>query len=157
MKEEGSTSANHNQMTAAREPFTAVIVRRWWLLAAVTAAQLCAAAALRVLPLARVRSIAGRWRRPSRWFVRDSSERVAWAIDATGRRLGSFSSCLARAVIAEMLLDPLNGPVIFSLGVRHAADGRFQAHAWIAQADRVLVGASTEDFVPIVTWTGGGE
>jgi len=82
---------------------------------------------------------------------------VAWAIDATGRRLGGLSSCLARAVVAEMLLDPLNGPVVFSLGVRHASDGRFQAHAWIAQADRVLVGASADDYVPIVTWTGGGE
>jgi hypothetical protein len=89
--------------------------------------------------------------------VRDSSERVAWAIDATGRRLGRLSSCLARAVIAEMLFDPLDGPVIFNIGVRHAADGRFQAHAWIAIADRVLVGASSDDYVPVVTWTGGGE
>jgi len=156
MDEEGTTSANHSQTSAAREPVTAAIVRQWWLLAVVTGAQLAAAAALRVVPLSALRAhTAGR--RFARVLVRDSGERVAWAIEATGRRLGRASSCLARAVVAEMLLDSSEGPVSLSLGVRHTPAGAFEAHAWVARADRILVGAPADGYVPIVTWTSPAE
>src|SRR5437870_2734681 len=110
MNEEGRTIANQSQKVAAREPSTVGIVRRWWLLAAVTVVQLGAAAALRLVPLARLRFEATRCRRMARLFVADSNASVAWALEATGRRLGRFSSCLARAVAAEMLFDAADGP-----------------------------------------------
>src|SRR6266550_4974674 len=116
MNEEGKTSANHSQTFAAGGSVTAAILRQWWLLAAVAAAQIVAAAALRVVRLSALRPrMAGR-RRLARFFVRESSERVAWAIEATGRRLGRASSCLARAVVAEMLFDSASGPVSLSIG-----------------------------------------
>src|SRR5258708_35204934 len=118
MNEEGTTSANHSQTFAASESVTAAIVRQWWLLAAAAAAQVAAAAALRVVPLSVLRGCTARRRRLAQFFVPGSSERVAWAIEATGRRLGRASSCLARAVVAEMLLDSAGGPVSLSLGVR---------------------------------------
>src|SRR5439155_15568001 len=102
MNDEGRTVANHSQNVAAREPFTRAIVRRWWLLAAVTTTQIGTAAALHLVPLVRVRLEANRLRRFARFFVTDSNESVGWALEATGRRLGRFSSCLARAVAAEM-------------------------------------------------------
>ena len=157
MNEEGKTSANHSQASAAAESVTAAIVRHWWLLAAVAAAQVAIAGALRVVPLSALRARTTGRRRLAQFFVRESSEHVAWAIEATGRRLGRVSSCLARAVVAEILLDADDGPVRFSIGVRHTAAGAFEAHAWVTRADRVLIGAPTDGFVPIVTWTSPSE
>ena len=85
--------------------------------------------------------------------MRDSSERIAWAIEATGRRLPRPSSCLARAIVAEMLLDLAEGPVHLYIGVRHTDAGAFQAHAWVMRADRVVVGTPVDGYAPILIWT----
>jgi hypothetical protein len=154
MNEEGATSATHSQTSAAGEPVTAAIVRQWWLLATVAVAQVTAAAALRVVPLSALRAGTTRCRRFAQFSLRVSShEHVAWAIEATGRRLGRASSCLARAVVAEMLFGPAGGPVSLTLGVRHSSAGAFEAHAWVTSADRVLVGAPADGYTPVVTWT----
>ena len=154
MNEEGTTSATHSQVSAAGESVTAGIVRQWWLLASVAALQVAAAAVLRVVPLSALRAATTRCRRFAQFLLRVSSrEHVAWAIDATGRRLGRASSCLARAVVAEMLLGSAGGPVSLTLGVRRTPAGAFEAHAWVTSADRVLVGAPADGYTPIVTWT----
>ena len=86
-------------------------------------------------------------------LVRGSDDRIAWAIDATGRRLGRLSTCLIRALVGEFLLDPHGGPVCLTIGVKRTAAGTLDAHAWLARQDRVLVGATSDEYVPLVTWT----
>jgi hypothetical protein len=126
----------------------------WWLLTVTTAAQLGVAAALRAMPLSAWRLRAGRCRPLGRFLVRGSNERIAWAIEATGRRLGRASTCLIRALVAELLLDAHEGPMTLTIGVRRTAAGAFHAHAWLACEDRVLVGATSEDYLPMASWTG---
>jgi Transglutaminase-like superfamily len=125
----------------------------WRLLAAVALAQVAAAAALRARPLLAVRATAGRLRRLAPFFVRGSDERIAWAIEATGRRLGPLSTCLVRALVAEFVLDSNAGPLSLTIGVRRTAAGTLAAHAWLARQDRVLVGATADAYLPLVNWT----
>jgi len=159
MKEEGKTSANHWPMASARDSVTRAIVRRlsvadWSLLAAVTVAQLGVGFALRVMPLAAWRRRASRYQRLTRFFVRGSNRRIAWAIEATGRRLGRASTCLVRALVAELALDQHAGAMTLTIGVRRTGAGVFHAHAWLAGPDHVLVGATTDEYLPMASWTG---
>lgn len=123
------------------------------MLVAVAVAQVATAAVLRTMTLPAWRASVGRCHRLARFLVPDSDERIAWAIDATGRRLGRLSTCLIRALVAELVLDSNDGPLSLSIGVRRTAAGALDAHAWIARKDRVLVGATVDVYVPLVTWT----
>ena len=163
---------SHNQNLASRHSIIAAIVRRrrgnagrrgprrtlrrltladWRLLAAVALAQVVAAAAVRALPLPAVRGGAQRVRRAARFAANASDERTLWAIAATGRRLGGLSSCLVRALVAEMLIDSSRDSTYLTIGVRRAA-GTIQAHAWLTRADRTLIGATADEYVPLVRW-----
>ena len=46
---------------------------------------------------------------------------------------GTRSSCLIRALVAELLLDAHEGPMTLTIGVRRTAVGAFHAHAWLAR------------------------
>jgi Transglutaminase-like superfamily len=124
----------------------------WQLLVTVAVAQVVAAAALCAMPLPALRAGASRFRRPAQFFVRGSDERIVWAIEATGRRLGRLSTCLIRALVAELVLDSSAGPVSVTIGVRRTASGTLEAHAWLARQERVLIGATADEYVPIVKW-----
>jgi hypothetical protein len=166
-------SASHKPTSDPRGPVIGAIVRRghraagplpppgsrrqlsaadWRLLAIAAVAQVVAAAALRVMPLRALRAEASRIGRGARFPVYPD-DRVAWAIGATGRRLGALSTCLTRALVAELLLDSTDDSVRFTIGVRRGAGGTLEAHAWIARMDRMLIGASADEYVPVVTWT----
>jgi len=123
----------------------------WRLLVVVAAAQVVAAAALRVMPLPGVRAGASRIRRVTQFMIKASDARIIWAIEATGRRLGRLSSCLIRALVAELLIDSKGGPTCLTIGVRRTA-GTIAAHAWLERDDRVVIGATTDEYLPLVRW-----
>jgi hypothetical protein len=125
----------------------------WRLLAAVAVAQIGAAAALRAMPLSTVRTGVSRVRRLEQFFVRGSDERIAWAIEAVGRRLGRLSTCLIRALVAELVLNVGDGPVSLTIGVKRTTAGTLEAHAWVTRHDRVLIGATADKYIPVATWT----
>ncbi|HTM02386.1 MAG TPA: lasso peptide biosynthesis B2 protein [Vicinamibacterales bacterium] len=127
----------------------------WRLLVAVTALQVATAAALRLLSLESWRARSLRSRNIVRLLVNGSDERLVWAIEATGRRLGRLSTCLVRALVAELVLDANVEPVTLTIGVRHDTGGAFEAHAWVARCDRILIGATGDEYVPVVRWTNG--
>ena len=124
----------------------------WWLLVAAALAQVAAAAALRAMPLPALRARAARLRRPAQFLVRGSDERIIWAIEATGRRLGRLSTCLLRALAAELLLDAGNGGICLTIGIKRTAD-TLEAHAWLARNGRVLIGAPVDEYIPMVDGT----
>jgi Transglutaminase-like superfamily len=124
----------------------------WQLLAAAALAQVITAAALRAMPLIGLRTRAARFRRLARMLMRGSEERVVWAIEATGRRLGDASTCLVRAVVADLVLGSPERPLCLTIGVRRTASGALEAHAWVTKQDRVLVGATSDDYAALVGW-----
>lgn len=125
----------------------------WRLLIFVAAAQVLTAAALRAASIATVRAAGLRCRPLRRLVTNDPDDRVIWAVEATGRRLGRLSTCLVRAIAAEILLDPRGGPVILTIGVRRTGSGTLDAHAWIARDDRILIGSTRDEYIPLVSWT----
>jgi hypothetical protein len=127
----------------------------WRLLGAVAVAQVIVAAVLRTMPLPALRAGGRRVRRLTRVLVGGSDERIVWAIEATGRRLGRLSSCLVRALVAEVVLDPSRGPVSLTIGVRRTS-GMLEAHAWLTRQDCVIIGATSDQYMPIVNWTTPG-
>ncbi len=129
------------------------MLRHWRLFAVATMAQCVVSAAVRIASIAKVRGYMRACRGTANRLVVASNEQIAWGIEATGRRLGRASSCLVRALVAEMLLDSAGGPVTLALGVRHTSVGTLEAHAWVLCGQRVLVGAPIDRYVPIVTWT----
>jgi hypothetical protein len=125
----------------------------WRLVMAVAVAQIAVAAAVRLMPLPVVRRVAARLRPVMELIAHASDERVVWATHATGRRLGRVSTCLTRALAAELVLEQTTG-LTLTIGVRRTADAPLEAHAWLARADRVLIGATAHDYVPLVEWAG---
>jgi hypothetical protein len=128
----------------------------WRLLGAVAVAQIMVAAALRMMPLPALRTGGRRVRRLARVLVGGSDERIVWAIEAAGRRLGRLSSCLVRALVAEVVLDPSRGPLSLTIGVRRTS-GMLEAHAWLTRQDCVIIGATSDQYIPIVNWTTPGD
>ena len=123
----------------------------WRLLAVLAVAQIVAGTALRTTPLPALRAGASRVRRLARILVRDSDERIVWALEATGRRLGPLSSCLVRALVAEVVLDSNDGPVHLTIGVKRTGNA-LEAHAWVTRQNHILIGATSDQFIPLVTW-----
>lgn len=136
-----------------RHPRAPLTATDWRLLAAVAVMQVLAACALRLMPLGTLRTRARRTRRLARWTARGSDARLVWAIEATGRRLGWMSTCLVRAVVAELVLRSPGRPLHLTIGVKRGADGVLAAHAWVGSDDRILVGATDDRFAPLVEWS----
>jgi hypothetical protein len=144
----------------ARLAFVTTGTRRAWrilsnmpLLVGVVVAQVVIAAALRLMPLSSLwtRLAGARDRVQSLVHARESQ--VIWAIDATGARLRGISTCLVRALVAEILLGSPGRPLSFAIGVRHGTNGALEAHAWVARGDRVIVGAQIAgDYAPLLEW-----
>lgn len=98
--------------------------------------------ALRCLPLDRVQgglaALAGRFGR----FLPQPPPpptRIAEAIRLAARYLPG-STCLPQALAAHFLLSLYGHAARFHIGVARREDGRFEAHAWVADDSGVLVG-----------------
>ena len=126
-------------------------VADWRLLVGVAALQVVVAAALRAMPLPAVRRRTAQLGPIVRRAVHASDERAIWAIQATGTRLGCYSTCLTRALVGELVIEPTSG-LTLTIGVRRTPARTLEAHAWLARGDRVLVGATPGDYVPLVDW-----
>ena len=126
----------------------------WRLLAGASLLQVLAACALRVMPLPALRQLFARLRPLAHLLLDGSDARVIWAIEATGRRLTGLSTCLVRAIVVDMRLSSPERPLRLTIGVKRSLTGDpLQAHAWLGERDRILIGGSTADeFQPMLAW-----
>jgi hypothetical protein len=118
--------------------------------------QLLALAAVAWLPI----RVARRWLAKLRPLTQalggiGTEARVIWAIEATARWRVAGSSCLARALAAELLLPPGGHPLTIVIGVTGPAGGRLKSHAWLERDGHVLIGGSESraDYFPMIAWT----
>jgi hypothetical protein len=127
--------------------------RDWPLLITIAIAQVLVAAALRTMNVGSVRRLIRQLRSlPDSTARLWSDDRVVWALQATGRRLGRISTCLVRAVVAEAVLQSPDRPLRLIIGVKRAANGCIESHAWVEDQRRVIIGATPDVFVPIAGW-----
>jgi hypothetical protein len=68
-------------------------------------------------------------------------ERVGWAIAAASGYVPQ-TTCLIQALAAQALLKRGGFPARLRLGVGRNAQGQFQAHAWLENDGRVIIGDS---------------
>lgn len=127
-------------------------LRDWTLLGGATLTQLAVAGALRVMSLPALRTWARRLRPIARMLLRGSDARIIWAVEATGRCLAPFSTCLVRALVIETRLNSKEQPVSLAIGVKRGPSGSLQSHAWVLRGDCPLVGGPLEGFVRMATW-----
>jgi hypothetical protein len=110
---------------------------------------------LKMLPFHMLRRLAGALSRPTAWLPvtdRVSSEKVAWAVELVGRYVPS--TCLTRALSAQILLTRRGYPVLLHLGAIKKGE-HFLAHAWLESEGQVIVGGYTpETYTPLGTLIG---
>jgi len=124
-------------------------IRQWGLLLGVALAQVAIAAGLRTTRLSVIRAATARLRPLLRWAMDVPDADAIWAIEATARRLGSLSTCLVQALTAELVVAGADQPVL-RIGVRRTETGAVEEHAWLVRGDRVLIGGTCDQFVPLV-------
>ena len=108
------------------------------------------AIALRLLPLPvllRIFGTNGRVPNTSGSSSPDRTGQILWSIRAAAA-LSWKPTCAARGLVAERLLRRAGVAVEFRLGVARRNDD-FQAHAWVASKDGILVGASEAEYQPL--------
>lgn len=123
------------------------------LLSAVFLVQVALGAAVRVAPVPRLWRAVRRLRAIAAHVTLGPEERIAWAIEAVGRRLPSISTCLVRALAADFFLTVPGCVSHVRVGVRRSERGALESHAWFERDGRILVGgASADTYVHLVTF-----
>jgi Transglutaminase-like superfamily len=122
------------------------------LLSAVLVAQVMLGAAIRVVPMSALRRLLQGLRPLASRVGPEPEERVAWAIEAVGRRLPWLSTCLVRALAADVFLTVPGALTHVRVGVRRSERGALESHAWFERNGRILVGrAGADTYVHLVT------
>ena len=85
-----------------------------------------------------------------------SPERIAWAVDRAGDRVGN-ATCLVRALAAHGLLGRHGFSSCVRIGVvageRREKGSDLIAHAWIEMGGRILLGGpDVSRYTPLLTW-----
>lgn len=77
-----------------------------------------------------------------------SKEKLIWTINV----MSTFTpnaSCLTRALSAQILLANYNYPSNIKIGVSKN-EGEFEAHAWLESDEKIILGKSHIEYVPIL-------
>jgi hypothetical protein len=111
------------------------------------------------MSLPALRNLAVRLRPLAMFLLNGSEERTIWAIEASGRRLGRFSTCLVRAIVVDLRFGSAERPLRLTIGVRRSALGHVESHAWVDDRRHILIGGpvpaepgKNDEFVPLVAW-----
>jgi hypothetical protein len=97
-----------------------------------------------LLPFRVVRKVAARLGRPSagRRSGDVPTERLAWAVDVTGKHIPGGGNCLVQALATQVLLDRRNRPAQLRIGVARGRLGQFEAHAWVESEGKIVIGGT---------------
>ena len=117
----------------------------WPVLAGAVVTQMAVALALRLVTLSTLRRVGLRLRPLLKTLLPGTDDRVVWAIEATGRRLGIASTCLVRALVGEIRLGSSERPVYLVIGIKRTESGGLFSHAWLRDRERVLIGGPIDE------------
>ncbi len=106
---------------------------------------------LKLMPLRALRRLlsrVGRVREQGSAPAEEAICRTVWAINAAGRRIPWASTCLTRALAAQVMLGRIGEMSDLHIGVSKDESGAFQAHAWLEGRGKVIIGGeeSLADF-----------
>ncbi len=127
-----------------------------WLLARVAVLLLLLRLALHALPfrvvLRAMDALSTPGERPARGS--DYQRRVVWAVTAAGRQLLGNKPCLPQALGTRLLLRRRGLGAQLRIGVARGPGGRLEAHAWVENGERIIIGGSDSPrfFTPLPTF-----
>ena len=75
-------------------------------------------------------------------------KKLTWAVAVMSRYVPK-ATCLTRALAAQILLTGQNYRSNLKIGVSKA-EGNFEAHAWLESDNKIVLGESETEFVPIL-------
>ena len=85
---------------------------------------------------------------------RRSAERIAWGIRAAARYVPG-ATCLPQALAAQLMLARHGHPARLRIGVATFAGQRLEGHAWVEDADGlVLAGGDVTRYMPLESTAG---
>jgi hypothetical protein len=70
-------------------------------------------------------------------------EKIVWAI-AIASRYVPAATCLTRALAGLVLLTQHGEPALLQIGVVKNEAGKLEAHAWVENRGRIVIGAAPE-------------
>ena len=101
---------------------------------------------LRLMPIQTLRRLVATAHRGDgrRELSPPSIERKVWAVSAASRVVPWASTCLTRALAAQVLLGSQPEPTCLQIGVALDEDGRLESHAWLEIGERIIVGGEQD-------------
>lgn len=115
--------------------------RHWLLLVEAGLFLAAAAAAIALLPFARVARLAsGRWLASGRAPDGNQLQELRWAIEAVARRAPFRSKCFERGLAAQWMLRRRGLETTLFYGAMRGAGGELSAHVWVRSGERGVIG-----------------
>jgi hypothetical protein len=84
-----------------------------------------------------------------------SVQNIGWAVETMSRNIPGQKTCLAQALVAQMLLTRRSHSSVLHIGALRNDEGAFQAHAWVECENSVVVGGyELERYTTLTTLEG---
>ncbi len=83
--------------------------------------------------------------------------RVAFLVSRMARRVPWRSDCLVQALAGQRALKRAGIASQIVVGTARGADGAFEAHAWLVEQDRIVLGGDIGRFAPVLADPQGQE
>lgn len=82
--------------------------------------------------------------------MREACERVAFVIPRIAVRLPWRADCLVQAIAGQQMLKNQAVASEIVVGTAKQADGTFEAHAWLREGERIVLGGDISRFQPLL-------
>lgn len=81
---------------------------------------------------------------------------IVWAVDLSSRYCFGEVKCLAKALTTQILMSSYGYCSQLQIGVAKSKQGNLEAHAWVENEGKVLVGHLPDlcRFTPLTSWDG---
>lgn len=73
---------------------------------------------------------------------------LSWSLKAVSHYFPG-STCLSNALTGYILLSKHGYAGLVKIGVGKSVEGEFEAHAWLEYGDRIIIGESEKEYVPL--------
>jgi hypothetical protein len=100
------------------------------------------------LPFSVIQKIIGRFTAVSGELHGVPMEKLTWAVAVMSKYVPR-ATCLTRALTAQILFAGQNYSSNVKIGVSKT-EGNFEAHAWLESNDKVILGESEVEYIPIL-------
>lgn len=94
----------------------------------------------------------------SQKIARIELDKIPWAINLSAKYWFGEVKCLAKALTTQILMSSYGYCSQLQIGVAKSKQGNLEAHAWVENEGKVVVGHLQDlcRFTPLTSWDGAG-